>query len=470
MSDSSGRTIKAKMLQTAGDRAVKFSSNTLVSVVIPSYNGQEMIHRAINSVFQQTYKNHEIIVVDDGSTDSTLDVLSRYGSQITLIRQQNAGAVVARNIGAKQANGAYIAFLDQDDWWVPKKLEIQVRALEADPSLGLVFGNLEAVDKQEKSLRFMTIFPGFRHSPSLDDLLLIFPLYPSSATLRKDLFNRTGGFDTRFGSSGAYGDQDLHIRLRRFAPFRFLNKKVGYYSWDELRPGRIHNFLLNLPIFAEKYWNSRLLDSRGHFVRERFVRTCTDHMMYMLRRLLQQNGNIANPNLLFQANMYHSQLKGVFGESYVAMGGVDSLNLESVNVGASEAPLNTLLFLYLCRRDLQRKFPEVLKGNLMRFADWAFVVASGVRWDIDYKTLAPFEEYYKTLGGHLIATRARRNLNSYLISKGIQMFYRMCPDGTLRGRLWMIAATSVQTIREEGFRSFMTKVKQTLQQREFHVQ
>ena len=457
---------------------MKFSSNTLVSVVIPSYNGQEMIHRAINSVFQQTYKNHEIIVVDDGSTDSTLDVLSRYGSQITLIRQQNAGAVVARNIGAKHANGAYIAFLDQDDWWVPKKLEIQVRALEADPSLGLVFGNLEAVDKQEKSLRFMTIFPGYRHSPSLDDLLLIFPLYPSSATLRKDLFNRTGGFDTRFGSSGAYGDQDLHIRLRRLAPFRFLNKKVGYYSWDELRPGRIHNFLLNLPIFAEKYWNSRLLDSRGHFVRERFVRTCTDHMMYMLRRLLQQNGNIANPSLLFQANMYHFQLKGVFGESYVAMGGVDSLNLESVNVDeyASEVPLNTLLFLYLCRRDLQRRFPEVFGGNLMRITDWAFGVASGVRWDIDNKTLAPFEEYYETLGGPLIATRARRNLNSYLIGKGIQMFHRImgpidriCPDGTLRGQLKMNATVSVQTIREEGFRSFVTKVKQTLQQR-FPVQ
>ena len=455
------------------------NSNTLVSVVIPAYNGQETVARAINSVLQQTYRNHEIIVVDDGSTDSTLDVLSRYGSQITLIRQQNAGAVAARNKGAKHANGAYIAFLDQDDWWVPKKLEIQVRALEADPSLGLVFGNLEAVDKQEKSLRFMTISPGYRHSPSLDDLLLIFPLYPSSATLRKDLFDGTGGFDTRFGSSGAYGDQDFHIRLRRLAPFRFLDMRVGYYFWDELRPGRIHNFLLNLPIFAEKYWNSRLLDSRGHFVRERFVRTCTDHMMYMLRRLLQQNGNIANPSLLLQANMYHSQLKGVFGASYLTMGGMDSLNLESVNVDEydSGVPLSTLLFLYLCRRDLQRRFPEVFGGNLMRLADWAFGVASGVRWDVDNKTLAPFREYYEALEGPLIATRARRNLNSYLIGKGIQVFYgimrpidRMCPDGTLRGQLRMIATVSVQTVREEGFRRFVTKIKQTLQQREFPVQ
>jgi hypothetical protein len=181
--------------------------------------------------------------------------------------------------------------------------------------------------------------------------------------------------------------------------------------------------------------------------------------------------------------MYHSQLKGVFGASYVTMGGMNSLNLESVNVGeyASEVPLNTLLFLYLCRRDLQRRFPEVFEGNLMRFTDWAFGVASGVRWDIDNKTLAPFGEYYETLGGPLIATRARRNLNSYLIGKGIQMFYRicpdgtrhidrMCPDGTLRGRLRMIATVSVQTIREEGFRRFVTKVKLTLQQREFPIQ
>jgi len=456
---------------------LKPSSSTLVSVVIPAYNGQETIHRAINSVLQQTYRNHEIIVVDDGSTDSTLHVLNSLGSQITLISQRNAGATSARNIGAEHANVAYIAFLDQDDWWTPKKLEIQVRALEADPSLGLVFGNLEAVERQEKSLRFMTIFPEHRHSPSLDDLLLLFPLYPSSATLRKDLFDTTGGFDTRFGSSGAYGDQDFHIRLRQLASFRFLDLRVGYYFWDELRPGRFHNFLVNLPIFAQKYWNSPLLvDSRGRFMRERFMRTCTNSMMYMLRRLLQHNGNIADSKLLFQANMYNLQLKEVFGASYLTMELMDSLNLKSMYEGKDvlKVQLSTLLYLYLCRRDLQRRFPEVFQGNLTRLADWAFGVARGVRLDKDYTTLAPFREYYETLTHDvpLIAISARRN--SYLIGKGIQVFYRimgpidrMYPDGTLSGRLRRVATASLQTITEEGFRSFMAKVKQTLKQREF---
>lgn len=454
---------------------IKFGSDNLVSVVIPAYNGQEVIPRAIDSVLQQTYANREIIVVDDGSTDTTLDVLSRYGPQITVMSQQNAGAAAARNTGVKHATGAYIAFLDQDDWWIPEKLEAQVRALENDPSLGLVFGNLEAVDNQGKSRTFMTIVPEHRHSPSLDELLLMFPLYPSSATLRKNLFDRIRGFDTRFDSSGAYGDQDLHIRLRRLAPFRFLDLKVGYYLWDELRPGRLHNFLLNLPIFAEKYWDSPLLLDQGRrLVRERFVRKCTDHMAHLLRRLLQQNGNTANRSLLLKANMCHIQLRRVFGTSYLTMGGTNSLNLESVNVDEHdlEVPLCTLLFLYLCRRDLQRKFPEVFRGNVLGLADWAFRVVRGFHWDIDYKTLAPFREYYEAMAHQvpLIATRAHQNPNSYLLYKITKSIDRFCPDGTLRGRLRMIITISLQTITEEGFRSFLAKAKRTLKYREFPVQ
>jgi hypothetical protein len=162
------------------------------------------------------------------------------------------------------------------------------------------------------------------------------------------------------------------------------------------------------------------------------------------------------------------------------MGGMDSLNLESLNLDEYdlEIPLSTLLFLYLCRRDLQRRFPEVFRGNLVRLIDWAFGVAREVRLDIDNRTLAPFREYYEARAYEvpMIASNARRNLDSYLIGKGIQVFYRtmrsidrVYPDVSLRARLRMIATVSVQTITEEGFHSFLAKARQALR-KEFPVQ
>lgn len=128
-----------------------------VSVVIAAHNGQSVIKRAVGSVLAQSYRNRELIVVDDGSTDTTASVLRKYGDQIHVIRQENAGALAARNSGAKEAEGEYIAFLDQDDSWTPKKLDTQVRVLDTNPSIGLVFGNLVAADRENKPLGFATI-------------------------------------------------------------------------------------------------------------------------------------------------------------------------------------------------------------------------------------------------------------------------------------------------------------------------
>jgi len=403
---------------------MKANSERLVSVVIPAYNGQRIIERAIDSVLQQTYKIREIIVVDDGSTDMTRDVLRRYRSEITVIEQQNLGTMAARNTGARQSSGSYITFLDQDDWWVPQKLEIQIRALEADSSVGLVFGNLEAVNERGRSLGFMTNPREYCCSPSLDDLLLIFPLYPSSATLRKDLFDKAGGFDTRFGTSGAYGDQDFHIRLRQLTRFKFLNVRVGYYFWDEFRSRRLQGFLENFPIFIDKYWNNGpLLDPRKRSLRQSFARKCGDHLTYMLRRLLEQNGNVANDQLLLLANGYHDQLKGIFGSSYLIAAGLDSLNLASMRLRQDELEpaLSTLLFLYLGRTELQGKFPEVFQGDLTELFQWAYRVAAGIYSDIDNTTLYPFKARFEAWAreGTIATKKVRSELASRLVGRGI---------------------------------------------------
>ena len=114
-----------------------------ISVVIPTYNYGRFLREAIDSVLAQTYAPLEILVVDDGSTDDTEQIVASYGERVRYIRQRNAGVGAARNNGIAQARGEYVAFLDSDDIWLPQKLEKQIARFEADPELGLVYCGAE---------------------------------------------------------------------------------------------------------------------------------------------------------------------------------------------------------------------------------------------------------------------------------------------------------------------------------------
>ena len=110
-----------------------------VSVVIPVYNGEQYLADAIQSVRDQTYQNVEVIVVDDGSTDESADVAKKFGEAIRYVHQSNGGVGKARNTGIAAARGAYLAFLDQDDLWLPDKLAVQVAYLDSHPEVGAVY-------------------------------------------------------------------------------------------------------------------------------------------------------------------------------------------------------------------------------------------------------------------------------------------------------------------------------------------
>ncbi|HYE37152.1 glycosyltransferase family A protein [Methylocaldum sp.] len=105
----------------------------LVSVVIPAYNAMAFLRQTLDSVLAQTYDNLEVIVVDDGSTDGTSDLLHGYGERITVLRQANAGQAAARNYGARVARGDMLAFLDSDDLWDAAKIARQVELLVSCP-------------------------------------------------------------------------------------------------------------------------------------------------------------------------------------------------------------------------------------------------------------------------------------------------------------------------------------------------
>ena len=111
-------------------------SQPLVSVVMPAYNVAWCIGRAVDSVLAQDYRARELIVVNDGSTDATRAALEAYRGEITLIDQENRGMSAARNVAIGNARGAYVAFLDADDRWLPQKLSRQVELMESRPEIG----------------------------------------------------------------------------------------------------------------------------------------------------------------------------------------------------------------------------------------------------------------------------------------------------------------------------------------------
>ena len=117
--------------------------NTLVSVVIPCYNREKYIEAAIHSVLAQAYRPLEIIVVDDGSGDSSIEIIGRFGSTVTLIRQENAGAAAARNNGVRNSNGAFLGFLDSDDLWTRDKLAKQLEVMTQQTDIDLTFAHAE---------------------------------------------------------------------------------------------------------------------------------------------------------------------------------------------------------------------------------------------------------------------------------------------------------------------------------------
>jgi len=188
------------------------SPNPQVSVVIPSYNCAAYLPEALDSLLAQTYADFEILVIDDGSTDQTAELLQAYCTQhpkITAIRQQNQGVAVARNHGIQQAKGEWIAFLDADDILLPDKLAAQLALADAYPNVGMIHSGWQRVDSQG---RFQMNVEPWLWVPelNLESWLRWKPVLPSAMLFRRQWLVRAGGFDRRFPPAE---DTDLVLRL-----------------------------------------------------------------------------------------------------------------------------------------------------------------------------------------------------------------------------------------------------------------
>jgi glycosyltransferase involved in cell wall biosynthesis len=143
-----------------------------VSTILAVYNGAATVARALDSAVCQRFQgDSEIVVVDDGSTDSTPDVLGAYGGRIKVLRQPNRGLAAARNAGVAAADGDILAFLDADDVWKPEHLAKTVAPMLTDPGIVLVFSDLIPVDENGVELAAGYVRQGAAHAPSMKELL-----------------------------------------------------------------------------------------------------------------------------------------------------------------------------------------------------------------------------------------------------------------------------------------------------------
>jgi glycosyltransferase involved in cell wall biosynthesis len=203
----------------------------LVSVIIPTYNGERYLEGALESIFTQTYKNYEVIVVDDGSvTDSVARICDKYKGGIKYIRQQNKGLAAARNTGIKSSCGEYISFLDDDDVWYPEKLEKQVTFYEdlkkKGIDAGIVYTGCHVLlenDNAKCSVLYRSAGNNYRAL-----LFLNFIGPPSSVIVSKSVLEEVGLFDENMKSMGAE-DYDLWLRIAREKPVYSINEFLVLY-------------------------------------------------------------------------------------------------------------------------------------------------------------------------------------------------------------------------------------------------
>jgi len=192
-----------------------------ISVIIPTYNRQATLERAIVSVLEQTYLNRELIVIDDGSTDDTQRIIDKYQNKIRYFSKLHGGVSAARNLGLEKSEGAWVAFLDSDDYWLPTKLERQMQFLQEHPEILVL-------QTEEKWIRRgVVVNPMLKHRkyggwifPYCLPLCIV---SPSATIIHQRVINAVGVFDE---SLPVCEDYDLWLRVALKYQIGLLNEKL----------------------------------------------------------------------------------------------------------------------------------------------------------------------------------------------------------------------------------------------------
>jgi glycosyltransferase involved in cell wall biosynthesis len=263
----------------------------LVSVIIPVYNGEKYIRETLQSVINQTYKKFEIILVDDGSTDATLEQVRNFDTKervVRIISQERGGVAQARNTGISHSQGEFIAPLDADDIWYPEKLSNQIKVMnDKGPRTGLVYSWTVRIDANSKLLGLCSTssFEG----PVFGSLLTgNFISSASVPLIRRSCLERVGGYSTDFYSAQAQGceDYDLHLRISENYYFGVVKKILTGYRWHSKSMSKNH-----LTMYKSYNLTMKRLEMRHPNIPNSFIKLSLALEMFYLESICMHCGD-----------------------------------------------------------------------------------------------------------------------------------------------------------------------------------
>lgn len=284
------------------------------SVIIPSYNRHSLLRKAIDSVLSQTFKDFELIVVDDGSTDKTPEIQNEYGNRILYISQENKGVSSARNAGIKVSSSPYIAFLDSDDLWMPEKLDSHHSFIMDNPQIS-VHQTDEIWIRNGRRVN-----PKIKHKKKSGDIfiesLALCLISPSSVVIKKKILNKYGLFDENMP---VCEDYDLWLRIASDEKIGLIDKKLiikhgghesqlsaAYPAMDIYRVYSIIKLLKNKEDLKPEYASAarEAAKKKGRVIltgaRKRKNRELADILEDVIKYLNENNYNSIAPGSLLQ--------------------------------------------------------------------------------------------------------------------------------------------------------------------------
>lgn len=245
----------------------------MISVIIPTYNCDKYIRETINSVLCQTYKDFEVIVVDDGSTDGTRDIIERSFPNVRYHYTLNQGVSRARNYGIRKAQGEFVAFLDADDFWLPEKLEKQIKVLEADPDLMMVFTDILYFNENGTDTNQYSNRERLMKGDVVTNIFLKSGVGTSSVMVRKSVFEKIGVFEEGLRAAE---DDNLWLRIALNFKINLIDEVLVHYRITEVSLSRTTSIIISgvrghLELLESKYPELRNHLGRANIRRKKSV-------------------------------------------------------------------------------------------------------------------------------------------------------------------------------------------------------
>jgi glycosyltransferase involved in cell wall biosynthesis len=267
---------------------MELNDQPLISVVIPTYNRTSFLKLTLESVLHQTYQNFEIIVVDDGTSNDENLFLCNTFEKVRYIKIENSGGPAKpRNVGIREAKGKYMAFVDDDDLWLPQKLKIQVAILNNNPSFGLVHSCCELIDEKGILKNVLIGRPGspdVKHGDVSLRMMGNWTLMTSSVIIRKEVLEKVGIFNEEMPAAGE--DVEFWVRCSFETKFYYIDESLAQYRVHSGNISGNSAKYIELPLYLKRVFTEVYVKGK---ISKRDYERCIYNLCQMQLKMIQFN-------------------------------------------------------------------------------------------------------------------------------------------------------------------------------------